>query len=160
MKARVRGKAELAKAFAGLPKEVRQAATVSTVKSAEELAAAQRLLAPAVTGKLRDSITVTGPGGEIPKYAFTGKGGRRRSGGGRVGEHAATVTAGNSEVRYAHLVEFGARPAIAGGKFAGAQIPARAPRPFFWPAFRLLRTRLLGRMTRATGKAIRDIWKR
>ncbi|RVJ82707.1 HK97-gp10 family putative phage morphogenesis protein [Sinorhizobium medicae] len=107
--------------------------------SANELADAQRHLAEASrdTGALIDSIAVTGPGEATPAYS--------QPGGSRVaGEHEVIVTAGNSDVRYAHLVEYGTSKTEA--------------QPFFWPALRLLRKRLQQRIDRAGRKAIRDAW--
>jgi HK97 gp10 family phage protein len=59
-----------------------------------------------------------------------------------VPEGAAAVTAGNSDVRYAHLVEFGTTKA-----------PAQ---PFFWPAFRSQRKRAETRIKRALSKAVKE----
>lgn len=107
------------------------------MSSAEELAAAQRHLAPEDTGALRDSITVTGPGQSTPPYS--------QPGGSRVaGENEVIVTAGDADTRYPHLVEYGTAHAEA--------------QPFFWPALRLLRKRLQQRIDRAGRKAVRDAW--
>src|SRR5690606_13949159 len=108
------------------------------MSSAEELAAAQRHLAPEDTGALRDSITVTGPGQMTPPYS--------QPGGSRVaGENEVIVTAGDTDTRYPHLVEYGTSDTEA--------------QPFFWPAVRLLRKRLQQRIDRAGRKAVRDAWK-
>jgi HK97 gp10 family phage protein len=105
------------------------------VKSAEELAAAQRALAPVDTGKLRDSIAVTLPGQSTPPYSM--EGGLRMA-----NTTEAIVTAGNDGVRYAHLVEYGTKESEA--------------EPFFWPAYRLLRDRIKNRIRRAAKKAVKD----
>lgn len=106
-------------------------------KSGEELAAAQRVLVPKDTGALAESIAVTMPGESTPPYSQPG--GSRVAGGTEV-----IVTAGNSDVRYAHLVEFGTSHSEAD--------------PFFWPAFRLLRKRLQNRVNRAAKKAVKEGW--
>ncbi|PJN95958.1 hypothetical protein CNY89_05420 [Amaricoccus sp. HAR-UPW-R2A-40] len=120
-----------------LPEAVREAVKPALVKGAEEIAALQRSAAEASrdTGDLIDSIAVTGPGGTTPPYSQPG-------GSKTVGELEAVVTAGNSKVRYAHLVEHGTKKAEA--------------QPFFWPGFRLGRKRATARIKRAISKAVKD----
>ena len=67
------------------------------------------------------------------------------------------VTAGNSKVRYPHLVEYGTRPHVNAGMFPGTEHPGTQAQPYFWPSFRLLRKRFRGRMTRAMNKAIKKV---
>ncbi len=122
-----------------IPKEVREAVQPALLKSGNELAATMQHLAPVETGALRDSIAVTGPGQATPPYSQPG-------GSTVVPENAVMVTAGNSEVRYAHLAEYGTTAA-----------PAQ---PFFWPSYRLLKKRLQNRIKRAVGKAVRDGWQK
>lgn len=55
------------------------------------------------------------------------------------------VSAGDSSAPYASWVEFGHGQA--------------APRPFFWPAYRLKRRRFKARMTRAAKKAVQEAIK-
>jgi hypothetical protein len=86
------------------------------------------------TGALINSIKVTGPGETTPSHS-------QPDGSNRVPENAAAVTAGNSDVRYAHLVEYGTQ-----------QAPAK---PFFFPAVRLDRKRINNRIKRAIRKAVR-----
>lgn len=117
----------------------REAIMPALLKSGHELAAAQKALAETSrdTGALIDGIAVTMPGQSTPVYS--------QPGGSRVtGETEVIVTAGNSDVRYAHLVEYGTSEADA--------------QPFFWPALRLLRKRLQNRINRATKKAVKDAW--
>lgn len=52
------------------------------------------------------------------------------------------VSAGDREAFYAAWVEFGHGQA--------------APRPFFWPAYRLMKRRFRSRMTRAAKKAVQE----
>ncbi|TJV71054.1 MAG: HK97 gp10 family phage protein [Mesorhizobium sp.] len=124
-----------------IPKSVREAVVPSLVKSGEELADTMRQLAEPSrdTGALIDSIEVTAPGQSTPPYS--------QPGGMRVaGELEVIVTAGNEDVRYPHLVEYGTSKAEA--------------QPFFWPAFRLLQKRIKNRTRRAIGKAVRDGWNK
>lgn len=119
-------------------KAPRQGINKALISSAEELAAAQRHLAPEDTGALKGSITVTGPGQMTPPYS--------QPGGERVaGANEVIVTVGDHTVRYPHLVEYGTANAEA--------------QPFFWPVLRLLRKRLQQRIDRAGRKAVRDAWK-
>jgi HK97 gp10 family phage protein len=75
-------------------------------------------LVPVRTGHLRDSIVVTPPGETTPAYATGGST--------TVPENKVAISAGNTAVRYAHLVEFGTEKAHA--------------QPFFWPAYRLFKS--------------------
>lgn len=130
----------LAKTLAAIEraqKAPREILMPALIKSAEELAAAQRALAETSrdTGALIDSITVTLPGQSTPPYSMAG--GLRMA---NITE--AIVTAGNSDVRYAHLVEYGTKKSEA--------------QPFFWPGYRLLRDRIKNRIRRAAKKAVKD----
>ncbi len=121
-------------------KAPREAILPALLKSGNELAQAQRMLAETSrdTGALIGSIAVTPPGHSTPPYSLPR--------GSRVADETEVfVTAGNSDVRYAHLVEFGTAKAEA--------------QPFFWPALRLLRKRLQTRIDRAGRKAVKDAWR-
>lgn len=123
--------------FAAVLRNVKEVVEPALVKGAEEIAATQRQLAPEDTGDLKASIIVTPPGGTTPPYS--------QPGGSRTAkENEAIVTAGNVAVRYPHLVEHGT---------SGA--PAQ---PFFWPGFRLNRTRAQNWIKRAISKAVRTGW--
>lgn len=124
--------------FAAVLTNVREVVQPALVKGADEIAATQRQLAPEDTGALKDSITVTPPGGTTPAYSQPG--GSRTA---KDGE--ALVTVGNADVRYPHLVEYGTSDA-----------PAQ---PFFWPGFRLTRTRAQNRIKRSISKAVRTGWE-
>lgn len=123
--------------LASIPKAVRQAVQPALLQSAEEIAGAMRQLAETSrdTGALIDSIAVTPPGGTTPPYSQPG-------GSHVVPENAVAITAGNSQVRYPHLIEYGTKHA-----------PAQ---PFFWPAYRLGKKRAANRIKRAIGRAVRD----
>lgn len=146
--ARIDGLAQLQRKFKQMTPAVREAAKAAVIKGAEELAAMQRSLAPVDDGGLRNSIHVTMPGETTPPYSQPG--GRRTA-----FPEEAIVTAGNTHVRYAHLVEFGTAPHVQGGQFAGTQHPGTRPQPFFWPSYRALRRRIQSRITRSINKAIK-----
>ena len=121
-----------------IPPAVKKAVVPALQKSGSELVGAMRNLAPVDTGDLRDSIKYTMPGNSTPPYS--------QPGGSRVAaENQVLVTAGNTDVRYAHLQEYGT--------------VNNPPHPFFWPAFRLKRKKLTGRIKRAVGKAVREKWR-
>lgn len=118
-----------------IPAEVREAVKPALGKSAAELQARMRALAPEDTGDLKRSIAVTLPGQTTPAYSQPG-------GSRQAGELETIVTAGNADVRYPHLVEYGTAEARA--------------QPYFWPAFRFTRKRIENRLKRAIRKAVRE----
>lgn len=123
-----------------LKKDVPEKVTKALVTSANELAETQRRFAETSrdTGALIVSITVTLPGESTPSYS--------QPGGSRVaGPNEVIITAGNSDVRYAHLVEYGTKNTEA--------------QPFFWPALRLTRKRHQGRIDRAGRASAKAAWK-
>lgn len=135
------GLSSFQKRMRAIPAAARNAVQPALEKSAEEIAATMRALTPVDSGDLKDSIAVTGPGETTPPYS--------QPGGSMIApENAAVITAGNTDVRYAHLVEYGH-----GNGFHGSTVPAK---PFFWPAFRMSRKRALNRIKRAIGKAIKE----
>ena len=131
--------ARLQRRLMAIPESVREAVKPVIVQNAEELAATMRHLAPddpaTDAPDLKSSIAVTPPGGTTPPYS--------QPGGSRVsGELEALVTAGNSDVRYPHLQEYGTS--------------AHEAQPFFWPSVRSLQKRLANRTKRAIRKAIKE----
>lgn len=133
------GLSSFQKRMRAIPQAARNAVQPALVKSAEEIATLQRAMAPddpkTSAPDLKSSITVTGPGQTTPPYSQPG-------GSMVVPENMAAITAGNTDVRYPHLQEYGTT-------FHAAQ-------PFFWPGFRLGRKRALDRIKRSIGKAIRE----
>lgn len=120
-----------------MPMRLRDAIEPSLMKSANETADLMRQLAPVDKGDLKNSIKVTPGGQATPAYS--------QPGGSRVVPvGAVAITAGNTDVRYPHLVEHGTRK--------------MRPRRFFFTAFRLLRTRTRRRTVRDMRKAIREGW--
>lgn len=115
-------------------------------QTADEMVDTARALVPKRTGRLAASIVATGPGGTPPAYS---QGGGHQA----VPEGSYIVSAGNSKTRYAHLVEYGTAAHDNAGKFKGTHNPGTKARPFFWPAYRLIRRKMRSRATRAIRKA-------
>ncbi|MFV0303416.1 MAG: HK97 gp10 family phage protein [Paracoccus sp. (in: a-proteobacteria)] len=135
------GLAKFQKRMRAVPEAARRAVVPALVKSADEIADVMRATVPVDDGDLKASIAVTGPGLSTPPWSQPG-------GSVVVPELSAMITAGNADVRYAHLVEYGH-----GNGVNGSTVP---PHPYFWPAFRLSRKRALNRIKRAVGKAVRE----
>jgi HK97 gp10 family phage protein len=128
------GLASFQRRMKAIPEAVRQAVAPSLLAAAEDVADAQRALAPKDEGDLAASIVVTGPMQSTPPYSQPG-------GAKLVPENAVAITAGNTDVRYPHLQEFGT-----------SFHPAH---PYFWPGFRLTRKAALAKIKRAIGRAVR-----
>ncbi|MAY47160.1 MAG: hypothetical protein CML65_18145 [Rhodobacteraceae bacterium] len=111
------------------------AAEPALLQGGYEIAEAMEVLAPEDEGDLKGSIAVTPAGQSTPPYSQPG-------GAQIVPENQVAITAGNSDVRYPHLQEYGTR-----------HHPAQ---PFFWPGFRLARKRAENRIKRVMAKAIRE----
>ncbi|WP_421580091.1 HK97-gp10 family putative phage morphogenesis protein [Shinella sp. M31] len=131
-----------------IPEAVRQQTQSALVAAANDIANTMKALAPEDDGDLKDSIEVTPGGQATPPHSQPG-------GATVVPENAAMITAGNSKVRYAHLVEFGAAPHVAGGKFEGAQHPGAPAQPFFFPGYRITKKKAARKIKRAMTKAIK-----
>lgn len=142
---------ELLRKLAAMPDRVRGEVKTAIHQGADDVTAMQKRLAPKKTGALANSIQANF-GGFVPAFA-----GLRSGGSGEAGDPdlTAVITAGNYQVFYAHLVEFGAAPHIAGGKFAGAKHPGASAQPFFYPGYRATRRRVKARISRAITKAVR-----
>ena len=129
------GLSSFQKRMRAIPEAARKAVAPALMQSAYEIADIMESLAPEDSGDLVGSIAVTGPGQQTPPYSQPG-------GAMTVPENAVAVTAGNTDVRYPHLQEFGTRH--------------HAAQPFFWPGYRIGRKRALARIKRAIKKAIRE----
>lgn len=150
MSATINGLKKLQMKLDRLPVAVKQRIRGAMEKGANEIAAMARSLVPEDSGALRKSIGWTW--GRAPKGALaiasietTG------------GDMTITIYAGNNEAFYARWVEFGTSAHKAGGKFAGATIPAIPANPFFYVSFRANRRRVKARITRAITKAAKDV---
>lgn len=120
-------------------------------KAAEPMRAKAEQYAPVgETGQLSDSIKIsTRAVGEVGRAAYAAT--MRETGGDRDAAVAAMRTARREfkgmnppailymgptrNAWYAHFVEFGTRPHINGGMFAGSEHPGTSPDPFMRPAF-------------------------
>lgn len=148
-----------------IPKEVRSAVKQALAEGADEIVATMKNLAPVSAngshgwppGMLRDSIVATFGDGSTPKYAaFRNRKGRRAIQANDP-DLSVTITAGNETVRYAHLVEFGTKPHVNGGKFKGTQNPGTAAQPFFYPGYRANKKRVKARIARAINRAAKSV---
>lgn len=149
VKVTVRRKDELFRKLKQFTPAIEAALTKVNADAANEMVAMARSYVPARTGALRDSIVATPEGQSPPAYS---QGAEKV-----VPEGATMVSAGNSKVRYAHLVEFGTAPHQNEGMFAGTEHPGTPPQPFFFPAYRLTRKKHRPRASRAINKAIKDV---
>lgn len=160
--AKVQGLDKLKKKLAALPKETRAELRAALQKSADEIVAMQKRLAPKETGELANSIVAT-PGGKGPAYS---QGAASPTAGDP--DLSITITAGNTRVRYAHLVEFGTRPhtirakdggALGPGGIFGTEVehPGATAQPFFYPGYRALKKRVRGRISRGISKAAKKV---
>lgn len=124
-----------------IPKAAIAAVQPALEKSGQELVDAMKALAAPSrdTGALIDSIEMTTAGNSTPPYSQPG-------GSQVVPANALMVTAGNTKVRYPHLVEYGTTNAHA--------------QPFFWPAYRLLKRKIGNRIKRSVSKAVREGWRK
>lgn len=147
-----------------IPAHVERATVAAMEQGASEMVALMKSLAPkGTTGQLAASIGWTW--GEAPKGSMAL--GRMR-GRGAQGRKYITIYAGGGDAFYARFVEFGTQshtiraknaPALHlhGGIFVEeVQHPGSNAQPFFYPAYRALRRRVRGRITRQMKKAIRD----
>jgi hypothetical protein len=144
----IKGLADLNRRLKRIPQAAQKAAIASVVEGANEVASLQKRLVPVDKGDLRDSIVVTPPGQSTPPYS--------QPSGQRVARPTeAILTAGNTKVRYPHLVEFGTAPHVNGGIFEGTQHPGTPAEPYFFPAWRALRRRVRSRVSRNITNAIK-----
>lgn len=118
----------------------------SIAKGADEMVRLAKQLAPHDTGALARSIHV-----ELDNEPSAPR---------------VRVVAGDKDAYYARWVEFGTRPATKGDKVvdkngrvrkSGRTHPGTPARPFFYPAYRLLKRKMISRMGRALGKAAKQV---
>ena len=133
------GLSSFQKRMRAIPKAARRAVQPVLVREADKIADTMRTLAPddpaTDAPDLKSSIAITGPGEATPPYSQPG-------GSKVVPENAVAITAGNTDVRYPHLQEYGTT--------------RHAAHPFFWPAVRLHRKRTMTAIKRGIGKAMKD----
>lgn len=137
--------------LAALPKGTKEEIRKAIAQSAEEIVQLQKRLAPVDDGDLQMSITWRW--GNEQRQAYSVDFGTIR------GSHelSARISAGNTKVRYAHLVEFGTTGHINGGKFEGTWHPGTKQQPFFYPGYRTGKKRAKSRISRAVSKAAKKV---
>ena len=126
-----------------IPAKVREAVAKALEQGATEIVNFAKALVPVDSGALRDSIGWTW--GDAPKGSITiGKVARRKDGDMVITIYAGTRSKdlGNMDAFYARFVEFGTQNMTA--------------RPFFYPAYRTVKRRVKGRVTRNMRKAIKE----
>lgn len=136
-----------------IPKRVKEAAAKASKQAAENVAEDMRQFARGSkkTGKLIDSIQITGPNSATPPYSQPG-------GGAVVPDGTHRITAGNKDVRYAHLVEYGHGNGFVKGAEQGTRGQAVPAQPFFWPAVRANKKTVLNTINKAVRKTLKDTW--
>ncbi|MBA8821427.1 hypothetical protein BRY73_16060 [Ochrobactrum sp. P6BS-III] len=119
-------------------------------QGAQEIVNMMQNLVPVDDGELMESIGWTW--GAAPKYS-------QRIGSVKSNDGKLTITiyAGNSKVRYAHLVEFGSAPHVNGGMYPGTFNPGAKAQPFFYVSWRARRRSAKARVSRAITKAAKQI---
>lgn len=120
-------------------------------EGAEEIVSMMRSLVPVDSWDLHDSIGWTW--GKRPKYSQVLATAKASFG----GDLTITIYAGNSKVRYAHLVEFGSAAHTNGGMFAGSEHPGTKGQPFFFVSWRANRKKAKARIRRAITKAAKEV---
>lgn len=146
-----------------IPAHAEKATVEAMEQGATEMVALMKSLAPKKSGKLAASIGWTW--GDAPKGALAlGK----MRGRGATGRKYITIYAGGGDAYYARFIEFGTQSHTITAKNAPAlhlhgdifveevEHPGSAAQPFFYPAYRALRKRVRGRITRQMKKAIKD----
>ena len=124
-----------------LPRELRGRLWKAVNTGANEVADMQRRLAPVDSGDLKDSIKVVRPGDnwkpDNPNVRGVTIGATAK------GSVSAAVVAGDAKAWYARLVEHGTRRSRAA--------------PYFFPAWRALKRRVTGRVSRAFRAAVKEV---
>ncbi|WP_421440719.1 HK97 gp10 family phage protein [Agrobacterium tumefaciens] len=144
------GLAKLNRKLAKLPAAAEKRIKEAMGQGADEIVALMKSLVAVDSGELRDSIGWTW--GDAPKYSQ--KIATVKSTDGKL---VITIYAGNSKVRYAHLVEFATKAHENAGQFPGTQHPGTKAQPFFFVSYRALRRRTKSRITRAINKSAKEV---
>jgi HK97 gp10 family phage protein len=109
-------------------------------KSGDEFVAKAKSLVPREYGDAEDSI----------KWQWT-----KNTQASSLRSPAIAITAGGDDAFYVRFIEFGTAGHEQGGLYAGTHHPGSAPQPFFYPSYRILRTRIKGRLSRAVTGALK-----
>ncbi len=130
------GREKLRRRLIRLPEEIKKQLRADFAAGAEDIVQTMKGFVAVDDGALRESIHWNWRGDKRVAYSQGDSGGAPA---GQLNDMSIRIAAGNTKVRYAHLVEFGAAPHVAGGMFKGAQHPGQQPQPFFFPAYRMKR---------------------
>lgn len=155
MATKVQGLDKLRAKLRRMPQEARAEIGKAMETGAAELVAMQKRLAPVSSGDLQRSIGYT-------KGAFAPENSNVRgvSAGSVVADPdlSITVHAGDAKAFYAAFIEFGTAPhKQPNNPMVGYHHPGSAAHPFFFPAYRALKRRIKGRISRATTKAAKTV---
>lgn len=153
MASRVQGLERLNRKLKALPKAAEEEISKAMEASANEIVALAKSLAPVDSGDLQMSISWTW--GDAPKGAMVL--GKVRQKGRGAGNLQITVFAGGGDAFYARFIEFGTSSHVNAGRFSGTEHPGTAAQPFFYPAYRAVRKRAKGRVTRAITKSAKKV---
>lgn len=145
----VQGLGRLHKKLKRLPVLAEQEISKAMEQSANEIVALAKSLAPVESGDLQMSISWTW--GDAPKGSMVL--GKVKSQGRGAGNLQITIFAGGGDAFYARFIEFGTSSHTNGGLFEGSEHPGTKAQPFFYPAYRAVRKRAKGRVTRAITKS-------
>jgi len=156
--ASISGRTELQRKLKLIPEAIKPPIKAAIAAGAEDVSEMQRRLVVERSGDLRESIVWRW--GTEARVAYSTLSSAKRGTGDP--SMAAILSAGNVDVRYAHLVEHGTAPHPIGGFFKGQGLthPGTAPRPFFFPPYRAKRRAVKTRITRAMTKALREVARR
>lgn len=137
---KIKNKDRLAAKLKALPDKARQEIRKALEVSAKEMSDVAESFAPIDSGDLRRSIGYT-----FGNYQADNANVRGVNAGSGVGDPDLTVTihAGDAKAYYAAFVEFGTVDTSA--------------QPYFFPAWRLTKRRVKGRISRATTKAAKQV---
>jgi HK97 gp10 family phage protein len=154
MATKVQNLDRLKKRLEAIPKAARVEIRKALEKGAQEIKTMARVMAPQDSGDLRESIDYT-----FGTYEAANPNVRGVVAGGGLADPDLSVTihAGDAKAFYAAFVEFGTAPHPQGGQFAGTEHPGTPAQPFFFPAYRLLKKRVKGRISRAVRQAARNV---
>ncbi len=138
---KIEGKDRLKRKLQAMPKTARAEIRKALETSAAEMADTAKQFVPVASGDLKASIGYTFGDYRAENANVRGVSG----GGGKLGDKDLTVTihAGDAKAFYASFVEFGTVNASANA--------------YFFPAYRLVKRRVKGRVSRATNKAAKMV---
>ncbi|PJR89955.1 hypothetical protein CN878_02780 [Ochrobactrum sp. 695/2009] len=150
MAVKIKGLDRLQIKLKNFPEVAEKLVRAAMEQGAQEIVNMMQNLVPVDDGELMESIGWTW--GQAPKYS-------QRIGSVKSNDGKLTITiyAGNSKVRYAHLVEYGSAPHVNGGMFPGTFNPGAKAQPFFYVSWRAKRRSARARVSRAITKAAKQI---